>query len=380
MTRVLSLSLAGVLVGILASACSGSDMPSDQQPDAGTGEPDAPTACEPEELAALCAAKSYTCGDASFTDRCGNTVAGSCGTCSTGTCSADHACVAPVPAWEQVQWPSGNQTRIITAWNTPGSSTVWMGGGFLGAGELWKITGLQLQTFSVPGTLSAMHGTGTDLWGVGSSGLVVHTVNGSLVLANNTGLSGYNLHEVFSFGPNDVWVTTNGINSAAHWNGTTWALHMMPSTAVYADCAGLWGAAPNDVWAVCTRGDLIHWDGTAWTKATSPTTETLQDIYGFAANDIWAVGNNNTLLHYNGTSWSRVTPPTSGALIGLWGSAPNDVYAVGSKTLGGGRVLHYNGSAWTEVLTTTSGEFDRITGTQGRVWAVGYPALLYTYN
>lgn len=303
MARVISL----ILVAVLASACSGSDGGSEQQPDAGSGEADAPAECKPEELAALCAAKSYTCGDASFTDRCGNPVAGSCGTCSTGACGADHACIAP--GWGQVQWPSLDQIRIISAWNTPGTSTVWMGGGFLNAGELWKIAGLQLNTYSVPGVLAAMHGTGTDLWGVGSAGLVVHSVNGTLSLANNTGLGGYNLREVFSFGPADVWVTTNGINSAAHWNGTSWSLHMLPSTATYADCAGLWGAAPDDLWAVCTRGDLIHWNGTSWSKATSPTTETLQDIYGFASNDIWAVGNNNTLLHYNGTMWSKVTPP-----------------------------------------------------------------------
>jgi len=269
---------------------------------------------------------------------------------------------------------------VIGAWNTPGKTTVWMTGGFLGSGELWKISGLQVNIFSVPGVLSAMHGTGDDLWGAGSQGLVVHTVNGNLVVANNTGLEVYQLHEVFSFGPNDAWVTTNGINSAAHWNGTSWSLYMLPSTATYADCEGLWGAAPNDLWAACTKGDLIHWDGTSWTKATSPTTNTLRDIYGFASNDIWAVGDNNTLLHYNGSAWSKVTPPTSGALIGVWGSGPSDVYFVGSKLLGGGRVLHYNGSSLTEVLTTSSGEFDRVTGAQGRVWVVGYPAQLYMYQ
>lgn len=373
MTRAISWSLALAF----ASACGSSDAPLDPQPDAGGGGVDAPGTCEPEALAALCAARSYTCGDASFTDRCGNPVAGSCGTCSTGACGADHTCSAP--AWAPVTWPSMAQTRIVGAWSTPGSSTVWMSGGFLGAGELWKIVGQQVTTYSVPGVLSAMHGTGADLWGAGSAGLVVHTVNGTLSVANNAGLESYNLHEVFSFGPSDAWVTTNGINSAAHWNGTSWTLQMLPSTALYADCAGLWGAAPDDLWAACTRGDLIHWNGSTWTKATSPTTETLQDIYGFAANDIWAVGNNNTLLHYNGTAWSKVTPPTSGALIGVWGAAPNDVYAVGSKLLGGARVLHYNGATWTEVLATSSGEFDRVTGAQGRVWAVGYPALLYSY-
>lgn len=364
---------------LVAAACGGGSSTGDDD-DTGMG-PDASmgSGCVPETLAELCTAKSYACGDVTLTDRCGNSVAGSCGTCSTGTCNTDHSCPAPA-AWQQVQWPSLAQMRVFGMWNTPGSARIWASAAYLGSGELWTIDGQQITTYSVSGSVVALHGYGNEVWGAGTAGLVVHGVNGSFTVANNTGLTGYNLHEVFSFAANDVWVTTNGINGAAHWNGTTWALHQLPSTGTYADCAGLWGAAPNDLWAACTKGDLLHWDGTMWTKATSPTTADLQDIYGFAANDIWAVGNNNTLLHYNGTAWTKVTAPSSGALIGVWGSSASDVYAVGSQTLGGGRVIHFNGSAWSEVLTTTSGEFDRVSGSASGVWAAGYPALLYTFQ
>jgi len=266
-------------------------------------------------------------------------------------------------------------------WNTPGSSTVWAGGGLFGSGELWKIDGFQLgSTSGLPGVVTGIHGVGTDLWAVGSAGLIVRgTTAGTFSLAPSAGLESYNLYSVWAFSANDVWVTTNGINSIGHWNGTSWSFYSLPSTPVYPNCAGLWGAAPNDLWAACTKGELFHWNGTAWTKASSPTTQTLQEIYGFAANDIWAVGDANTLLHYDGTSWHQTSLPSSGGgLFGVWGTAPNDVYVVGSK-VGGGRVLHFNGSSWAEVFTTNAGSLERVSGAQGRVWVVGYPALLYAY-
>lgn len=44
------------------------------------------------------------------------------------------------------------------------------------------------------------------------------------------------------------------------------------------------------------------------------------------------------------------------------------------------RILHFDGASWTEVLTTESSSgLDRIAGAQGRIYAAGFPELLYTY-
>src|SRR5678815_2098044 len=154
------------VVVVLACACGAHDSGPAEDPDANGMSPvDAPTACQPESLSSLCAAASYQCGEAEFTDRCGNHVQGSCGTCSNGTCGGDgveHAC--SVQGWRRVTWPSIDQMIILTMWSTPGSSSVWAGGGFLGSGELWRIDGFQLASASSLPTISAIQGVGADVW------------------------------------------------------------------------------------------------------------------------------------------------------------------------------------------------------------------------
>lgn len=338
-------------------------------------------ACVSETLQALCSAAGYTCGDATFTDRCGALVAGSCGTCSSGTCGGGgggHVC--SVPGWTALEWPSLPQTRIFAMWSSPGSSTVWAGGGAFGAGELWQIEGSGLSILDTPSTIAGVHAAGADVWAVGNAGSVVHGNNGNFTLIPSSTLQIYNLSAVWGFGPTDLWVTTaNGVNSVAHWNGMSWTLGMLPSTAAVPACTGLWAAAPDDLWTVCRGGEIFHWNG-AWSKVASSTAQDLQAIYGFAANNIWAVGNSNTLLHWNGSAWGSVSAPAGGALIGIWGAAANDIYAVGNTAPVRGRVIHFDGMAWTEVLTTgSSTELDRVAGAQGHVFAAGIPALLVTY-
>lgn len=370
---------------IAGAACGSSGAPSQMldaaappedsgsQADAAQGD----AACEGETLQALCSAAGYMCGDASFTDRCGVQVAGSCGTCSSGTCG-EHEC--SVPGWVALQWPSLPQTRIFAMWSSPGSSTVWAGGGALGAGELWQIEGGAISILDAPTTLAGVHAAGADVWAVGSAGSVVHGNNGDFTLMPSSALQIYNLNAVWGFGPSDVWVTTaNGVNSVAHWNGTSWAPGMLPSTAVIPACTGLWASGPDDLWAVCRGGEIFHRNATEWSKVASSTTQDLQAIYGFAANDVWAVGNSNTLVHWNGSAWRPVSAPAGGGLIGIWGAAANDVYAVGNG-FNGGRVIHFDGAAWTEVLIMgSSTELDRVADAQGHVYAAGIPALLVTY-
>ncbi|MBK6535930.1 MAG: hypothetical protein IPF99_42285 [Deltaproteobacteria bacterium] len=61
---------------------------------------------------------------------------------------------------------------------------------------------------------------------------------------------------------------------------------------------GVWGAAPNDVWAVGEGGTILHWDGARWSSIPSNTTATLRSVWGASAGDVWAVGDNGTAVHY----------------------------------------------------------------------------------
>ena len=106
---------------------------------------------------------------------------------------------------------------------------------------------------------------------------------------------------------------------------------------------GLFGAAPDDLWAVGSGGAILHYDGIGWNGVPSPTTAQLFGIHGSGAQDIWAVGGGGgTTLHYDGSSWTVVANPSMQALRAVWSVAPTSAWAVGTA----GTVLRFDGSSW----------------------------------
>jgi hypothetical protein len=170
---------------------------------------------------------------------------------------------------------------------------------------------------------------------------------------------------------------------------------------------GVYGAAPDDVYAVGYNGTILHYDGSTWNAETSGTTDYLSGVWvdatgsrvyavsqqgniyrssgngswslepaypdqassflhavwGSSASDVYAVGNPGVILHSTGRGWSKQTSPVSGNLNGVWGTGPTDVYVVGEggtlhSTGDGTWTLYTSGSAW---LTAISGNgVDRV--------------------
>jgi len=141
----------------------------------------------------------------------------------------------------------------------------------------------------------------------------------------------------------------------------------------------VFGFSANDITAVGREGTIIHWDGAAWTVQTTPTVEDMWGVWGAAPDDLWAVGGRGreegqaTLLHFDGTDWTDVALPTLEranvfALFKVWGSSASNIYVVGQR----GVVLHYDGSVWTEELVGASTDLIAVWGTgPDRVVAVG---------
>ncbi len=143
---------------------------------------------------------------------------------------------------------------------------------------------------------------------------------------------------------------------------------------------GLWGASPNDVWAVANRW-LIHWDGTAF--AVTGSDEALHAAWGSGATNVWAVGANGTALHWDGTAWSRTLTGTNASLLAVWGSGPSDVWAVGTHSV----ILHWNGAAWSSRAHPSPANptiDDAITTVWGTatsdVWAAGAREVLLHFD
>jgi cysteine-rich repeat protein len=84
---------------------------------------------------------------------------------------------------------------------------------------------------------------------------------------------------------------------------------------------GIWGAAPDDVWAVGAAGALLHFDGVDWTAQPAPVSGDLHAVHGHGPDDVWAAGEWGQLIRYDGVSWSPVRGPTVAPLLQVRASA-----------------------------------------------------------
>lgn len=122
---------------------------------------------------------------------------------------------------------------------------------------------------------------------------------------------------------------------------------------------GVWGNAPDDVYAVGGRalpagnqGFIAHYDGTAWRRLEGDgiPDEVLFKVWGAGAGDVWAVGTGGALTHFDGATWTPHAAPTEASLIAVWGAASDEVYAVGGAP-GAGEILRYDGASWSRFAT-----------------------------
>ncbi len=147
---------------------------------------------------------------------------------------------------------------------------------------------------------------------------------------------------VWSFGPEDVWLTADGAR-VLHFDGSEWTEIVLETNDTM---SGIWAFARDDMWMV--GGDtLARYDGSTWTitdfTQESPGIEGLTSIWGSAPDDVWVVGTQSTAAHWNGSVWQRyIAAGTENTAV--WGSGPSDVYVVGIFD-----VAHWNGNSFEEV-------------------------------
>jgi hypothetical protein len=204
-------------------------------------------------------------------------------------------------------------------------------------------------------TFYAAHGTAADdLWLGGLAGRLVHRSGGTWS-CSSSGVAPLAWLE-------DVWAAPGGGAWAVGWSeGDTEATTVRCTesgctavpTGTDASLWGVWGSAPDDVWAVGAGHDesshygvLLHWDGSTWSSARSETTTWLGDVWGSAANDVWAVGGEGTVLRWDGRAWGVVPAASTAHLRAVWGFSAADVWVAGDDPP---TVLRWDGSSWSEV-------------------------------
>jgi hypothetical protein len=221
------------------------------------------------------------------------------------------------------------------------------------------------------GALLSVWGTSsTDVWAVGSDALdgtgplVIH-FDGERWSKIETGETQGNLWWVFGFEDGPIYMGGEGGVILRHWpesaggDGSFTEMTTPGTGTVF----GIWGATPDDVWAV--GGDSSEIGGFAWRldpagdswtaepslPAEIPASAAVWKVFGTAADDAWFVGSNGVALHWDGSTF---TPGETGV-----GSSLFTVHAVGDRyvAVGGaatGIIVENTGDAWVNVTPTDS--------------------------
>jgi hypothetical protein len=185
------------------------------------------------------------------------------------------------------------------------------------------------------------------------------------------GIWGSSPQDVFAVGVSDASQESGLI---LHYDGRQWS----PQGATGFSPGQLFetaGSSPTDVYAVgvewappdappelnYSTSRVAHYDGNAWStsfesKLLGPSDFSANGVWAIAPHDAFLVGSSGGILHFDGTKWSAMTSPTSQSLWDVWGNSSSNVYAVGD-----GGILHYDGTTWTIIKNTGSRQ----------VWGVG---------
>lgn len=183
--------------------------------------------------------------------------------------------------------------------------------------------------------LSALWGTGGDLWAAGGS-TILRRVDGRWAPVATPPIQG--LRALAGTAADDVWASGDRV---LHWDGTSWrnAPQSLPTETLVA-------TARDDVWG--TSGwRVVHYDGTSWSIPLSELDTSFAAIWASGPSDVWAVGYEHVhdvygiRWHFDGGRWEATRTELHDRWYGVWGSAPDRVFFVGK---------HYDPSWWSPRL------------------------------
>lgn len=247
----------------------------------------------------------------------------------------------------------------------------------------WQVlaSGLDEAVMSISGS------SATDVWAVGAdvgSGPLALHFDGTAWARVATGTKG-NLWWSHSFS-NGHALFSGTRGTIVEWDGSAMKRHVTPGLARQT-VFGLWGATPDDVWAVGSgtsgrRGFLWHFDGATWSEVPLPAdvpvtngeTPGLFKIWGASASDVWAVGGEGLVLHKNADGWERRDVGRHDTLFTVNGGGGR-VYISGGGSLAA--LLELDGSTWKDVSPTSVGLLQGVTGSATDAWASGEHGALF---
>lgn len=198
------------------------------------------------------------------------------------------------------------------------------------------------------------------------------------------------LYGIYGFSANQIWVVGNGNynwGGAAFWDGVKFTEYKFDADKPeYADTIyalqGVWGTAPDDVWAVGQRGTIIHWDGSKWKKVAGINRKYhFYEVTGRSRNEVYTAGKNPVngewvLYMYNGITWKTMALGYSHLTrAGIWQAKSGEIFL-----LGGLNLILKNGRLNDFILGNTYVQ-NSIRGTAiNNIFTVGHGGEIFHFN
>jgi hypothetical protein len=202
-----------------------------------------------------------------------------------------------------------------------------------------------------------------DVWVVGGrEGLgmppTVYHYDGAAWTKHDPGVVNVDLWQVFGFPGGPVFLGGSNGTILRYQNGTFEKITTPATDIVF----GLWGSAPDDVWAVGgqTAGRAFVWRlrGAAFEPVPGAPPElmngTVWKVTGRAANDVWMSATSGLVLHWDGQALSNERIGRTEESLFSIGCGGTRCVTAGTNISNG--VLYQNdGSGWTSRVPTNDG-------------------------
>lgn len=292
------------------------------------------------------------------------------------------ACGSPEPRWQIVSHdlPSG----LLSVWGTS-ERDVYIVGSDPGDGS-----GPAVLHFDGAAWSRLPTGQAGSLWWVfgfaggpvymgGEGGVILRYQSGGFTRMTTPGQN--TVFGIWGASPDDVWAVggaNGGANGAFAWRlaGDAWVdAPGFPAGLAATDTIWkMYGRAANDAWMIGTNGKAVRWDGSKLTEVATGLSESLFTVHADAGRFV-AVGGFGTgaILENDGGGWRSASPSGAPGFSGVFLSPAGD-YAVGQE----GAVYEGSGAGWTEVETgvVLDETFHSVwVDPKGGVWAVGGQVL-----
>ena len=188
------------------------------------------------------------------------------------------------------------------------------------------------------------------------------------------------LLSVWGSSASDVWAVGGDAGDGLgpmvlHYDGATW---QRLDSGVEGDLWWVFGFAHGPVFMGGSNGTVLRVEDDKFERLPTPGSNTVYGLWGSAPDDVWAVGGAGTTpsggfaWHYDGASFREAAGlpediASSANIFKVWGRSAKDVVMVGSD----GLLLRYDGKTFARVATETDRTLFTVHGDAERIIAVG---------